>query len=95
MAIWNLGSVNADLVFAVPHLPTAGETLAATGKQMFLGGKGANMSVAAARCGSVVNHIGAVGPDGDWAVDRLTDYGVNTKTHHPVRSGHCSGHHSR
>ena len=78
MTIWNLGSINADMVYALPHLPEAGETLAASGLQTFLGGKGANMSVAAVRAGSRVAHIGAVGPDGRWALDRLTGYGVDT-----------------
>lgn len=79
MAIWNLGSINADMVYALPHLPVAGETLAASGLDQFLGGKGANMSVAAARAGSHVYHIGAVGADGRWAVDRLLEYGVDTR----------------
>ncbi|MEX5578180.1 ribokinase [Pseudophaeobacter sp. A-200-2] len=79
MAIWNLGSINADMVYALPHLPVAGETLAASGLDQFLGGKGANMSVAAARAGSHVCHIGAVGADGRWAVDRLLEYGVDTR----------------
>lgn len=79
MAIWNLGSINADMVYALPHLPAPGETLAASGLQRFLGGKGANMSVAAARAGAHVRHIGAVGADGLWARDRLTEYGVDTR----------------
>ncbi len=79
MAIWNLGSINADFVYAVPHIPQPGETLASTGRQVFLGGKGANMSVAAARAGATVHHIGAVGEDGDWARQRLTEYGVDTR----------------
>eukprot|EP00558_Chaetoceros_sp_UNC1202_P009897 CAMPEP_0197236832 /NCGR_PEP_ID=MMETSP1429-20130617/3829_1 /TAXON_ID=49237 /ORGANISM="Chaetoceros sp., Strain UNC1202" /LENGTH=36 /DNA_ID= /DNA_START= /DNA_END= /DNA_ORIENTATION= len=36
MAIWNLGSINADMVYTMPHLPVAGETLAATGLDQFL-----------------------------------------------------------
>jgi len=79
MTIWNLGSINADMVYALPHLPGPGETLAANGLQRFLGGKGANMSVAAARAGAQVAHIGAVGADGLWARDRLTEYGVDTR----------------
>ncbi|WP_264211798.1 ribokinase [Leisingera thetidis] len=78
MAIWNLGSINADMVYAMPHLPAAGETLAALRLDRFLGGKGANMSVAATRAGSKVHHIGAVGPDGAWAVARLQAYGAGT-----------------
>ena len=79
MAIWNLGSINADFVYAVPHIPAPGETLSSDGRRVFLGGKGANMSVAAARAGARVNHIGAVGPDGAWAVERLLEYGVDTR----------------
>lgn len=79
MTIWNLGSINADMVYDLPHLPAPGETLAARGLDRFLGGKGANMSVAAARAGSRVSHIGAVGHDGHWAKDRLTEYGVDTR----------------
>ena len=51
MAIWNLGSINIDMVYALPHMPQPGETLAATSFEQGLGGKGANMSVAAARAG--------------------------------------------
>lgn len=78
MAIWNLGSINADMVYSVPRLPGPGETLASTGLRYFLGGKGANMSVAAARGGARVHHVGSVGHDGKWAVDRLVEYGVDT-----------------
>ncbi len=78
MAIWNLGSINADIVYAVPRIPAPGETLSSTGRQTFLGGKGANMSVAAARAAAEVKHIGAVGPDGHWAAERLLEYGVGT-----------------
>ncbi|MES0825551.1 ribokinase [Ruegeria sp. SCP11] len=79
MTIWNLGSINADMIYDVPHLPGPGETLSANRLDRFLGGKGANMSVAAARAGTRVAHIGAVGPDGRWAQDRLTEYGVDTR----------------
>lgn len=79
MAIWNLGSINADYVYSVQHIPAPGETLASTKRQIFLGGKGANMSVAAARAAARVHHIGAVGPDGRWAVQRLLEYGVDTR----------------
>lgn len=79
MAIWNLGSINADFVYSVPHVPAPGETLSSTNRQTFLGGKGANMSVAAARAAAHVNHIGAVGQDGRWAVERLLEYGVDTR----------------
>lgn len=79
MAVWNLGSINVDVVYSVPHIPAPGETLASTGRDIFLGGKGANMSVAIARSGSRVNHIGAIGPDGVWTGERLLEYGVDTR----------------
>lgn len=79
MTIWNLGSINADHVYSVPHIPEPGETLAATGLNIGLGGKGANMSVACARAGAHVAHVGAVGSDGAWAVERLMEYGVDTR----------------
>lgn len=90
MAIYNLGSINADLLYTVPHLPGPGETLAATGYRRGLGGKGANMSVAAARGAARVVHIGAVGADGRWARDLLTEYGVDTR--HIVTSDTVTGH---
>ena len=79
MTIWNLGSINADFVYRVPRIPAPGETLASTGRQTFLGGKGANMSVAAARAAARVVHVGAVGEDGRWAVERLLEYGVDIR----------------
>ncbi|MBU2960656.1 ribokinase [Citreicella sp. C3M06] len=79
MTIWNLGSINADLAYAVPHLPAPGETIAATSRMVGLGGKGANMSVAAARCAARVVHLGAVGADGAWAIERMMEYGVDTR----------------
>lgn len=78
MTVYNLGSINADVFYTLPHLVGPGETLAASTLYEGMGGKGANMSVAVARAGSVVHHIGAVGPDGAWAIERLTDYGVGT-----------------
>lgn len=79
MTIWNLGGINADYVYGVPHIPAPGETLDARSRDVFLGGKGANMSVAAARAGAHVRHIGAVGQDGQWAIDRLMEYGVDIR----------------
>jgi ribokinase len=90
MTLWNLGSVNADMVYRLPHLPGPGETLAATAHQKGLGGKGANMSVAAVRAGSHVEHIGAIGADGHWMRDRLADYGVGIAFLAEV--GQTSGH---
>lgn len=78
MAIWNLGSINIDHFYKVPHLPAPGETLAARDYHMGLGGKGANQSAAAARAGARTHHVGAVGPEGRWIIDRLRGWGVDT-----------------
>lgn len=78
MTVYCLGSINADHAYRVPHLPSPGETIAAAALSRGLGGKGANQSVAAARAGARVVHIGAVGADGRWAVDRLAGFGVET-----------------
>lgn len=77
MTIYNLGSINLDHFYTLPHLPVPGETLAAGGYTTGLGGKGANQSVAAAQAGAVVRHVGAVGEDGDWALRRLESFGVD------------------
>lgn len=90
MTIWNLGSINLDLIYGLDRLPGRGETVAADTKAEYLGGKGTNMSVAAARAAARVNHIGAVGPDGRWAVDRLLEYGVDTR--HIVQTDTPTGH---
>lgn len=77
MTILNIGSINVDHVYAVPHFPVPGETLTALGYDRGLGGKGANQSIAAARDGATVRHIGAVGEDGIWARDALAAHGVD------------------
>lgn len=78
MTIYNLGSINIDHVYRVPHLPGPGETLAASAYTTGLGGKGANQSVAAALAGARVVHIGAVGPGADWALAAMRARGVDT-----------------
>ncbi len=89
--IFNLGSINSDHIYGLPHLPGAGETLAADSYYRTLGGKGANQSVAAARAGARVCHIGAVGSDGGWMVDLLGEYGVEVSNivRHEGPSGHA------
>lgn len=79
MAIFNLGSVNIDHFYTMPRLPQPGETIHATGFSKGLGGKGANQSVAAAKAGASVFHIGAIGKTDQWVRERLTSYGVETK----------------
>ena len=77
--IFNLGSLNIDRVLRVERLARPGETIAAQSLQLFAGGKGANQSVALARAGAKVAHLGAVGADGRWLVDLLAAEGVDTR----------------
>ena len=77
MAVWCYGSINIDHFYDLAHLPARGETLAARDYRMELGGKGANQSVAAARAGAVVRHVGAVGADGDAVLAQLAAAGVD------------------
>lgn len=77
MAILNLGSINVDHVYSVGALPQPGETIAAKSLHSGLGGKGANQSIAAAKAGAELRHLGAVGPDADWTLDALQDAGVD------------------
>jgi len=76
--ILNMGSINIDYVYAVPHFVQAGETLSATSRQIFPGGKGLNQSIALARSGGDVTHAGMAGSDGDFLITLLRDAGVDT-----------------
>lgn len=57
------GSINLDLIFPLPHLPAAGETVLGPGMTIEPGGKGANQALAAVRDGARVVFAGAVGAD--------------------------------
>ncbi len=73
------GSINLDLIFPLPHLPTAGQTVLGPSMQIEPGGKGANQAVAAARDGAKVILAGAVGRDSlaEDAVELMRDSGVD------------------
>lgn len=90
MTIWNVGSINIDHVYSVPHIPKPGETLAAHALDTGLGGKGANMAVACARAGARCALIAAIGTEGAWTVQRLAQYGVETD--HIATTDHPTGH---
>lgn len=77
MTIFNLGSINIDHVYQVPHFVTPGETMASTGYQRTLGGKGANQSIALARAGVDVKHIGKLHGSDDDFKQLIDQYGVD------------------
>lgn len=74
-----LGSFMKDLVAQAPRRPVPGETLRGTEFAEFLGGKGVNQAVAAARMGARVAMIGRVGADryGQEFLDLLAAEGID------------------
>ena len=58
-----VGSLIMDLALRAPRRPGPGETVVGTSFEMFLGGKGFNQAVAAARCGAQTSMIGRLGDD--------------------------------
>ncbi|WP_020409746.1 ribokinase [Hahella ganghwensis] len=78
MKVLNFGSINIDYVYQVPHFVRPGETLSAAQLDTVLGGKGANQSIALARAGVTVQHLGAIGQSDDWIIDYLAENQVGT-----------------
>ena len=91
MTVHNLGSINVDHVYRVPHLVRPGETLASRALETVLGGKGANQSVALARAGARVRHVGRIGAADGWVRDALAEAAVDVSAVLPVDgpSGHA------
>jgi ribokinase len=88
--ILNIGSINIDYVYRVPHCVQPGETLSSSSLDVFPGGKGLNQSVALARAGGQVFHAGKVGPDGLGMVEVLKKSGVDSSL--VDRFGSATGH---
>lgn len=92
MKVLNIGSLNLDYVYSVPHIVGAGETLASRDMNIYLGGKGINQSIALAKAGANVYHCGMIGDDGTVFLEACKEYGVNsdyirqidTKTGHAI-----------
>lgn len=75
-----LGSFMKDLVASAERRPLPGETLHGTGFAEFLGGKGVNQAIAAARMGARTAIVGTVGEDryGEEFLELLESDGVDT-----------------
>lgn len=73
----NLGSLCIDNVYSVPNITASGETVASLEYAVYAGGKGLNQSLAAARAGARVVHVGCVGSDGRWLKAELSKSGVD------------------
>lgn len=74
-----LGGAVMDLVFPIRELPTWKQAIQAKSFRMFPGGKGLNQAIAAARLGSNVSLISAIGFDdfGEQISDYLQMHRVN------------------
>jgi ribokinase len=75
-----LGSFMKDLVASADRRPLPGETLHGTGFAEFLGGKGVNQAIAAARMGARTAIVGTIGDDryGEEFLELLKADGVHT-----------------
>lgn len=78
-AIVVIGSLSLDMVFDVPRRPGRGETIKGKSFQTFVGGKGNNQALAAAKAGAQVAMVGRVGNDSyaDLIIDTLKQTGVD------------------
>ena len=84
------GSLNIDRTYSVPHFVQAGETMSASGMELFCGGKGFNQAVALARAGKEVYFAGAVGNDGGMLLSALKADGIHDR--YIKRTDGASGH---
>lgn len=77
MKVLNIGSLNLDYVYSVDHIILPGETEASGTRNVFLGGKGINQSIALAKAGAEVYHGGLIGNGGQSFLDACKEYGVH------------------
>ena len=91
MKVLNIGSLNIDRIYEMDHFVKPGETIKVRGYSEACGGKGLNQSVAIARSGAEVYHVGAVGADGEKLLEVLNQSGIHTEGVEklPGTSGHA------
>ncbi len=90
MRFLNFGSMNLDYTYQVDHILLPGETEVSTDLQVYPGGKGLNQSIALAKAGAEVYHVGQIGEEGGMLLDALQAAGVHTTYVRQTygRSGH-------
>jgi ribokinase len=88
--IRNLGSINVDFVYRVPHFVRPGETLASYSLMRSAGGKGFNQSLALARAKAEVSHLGRYGQDAADLRDALAAENVDVR--HLLATSTPAGH---
>lgn len=91
MDVINVGSLNLDFVYQVEHFAVPGETQSVQEFHLHIGGKGLNQSIALARAGLSVAHVGAIGSDGEILRDTLkqNDVDISYVRLSEERSGHA------
>ena len=74
------GGINMDLFAYIPRSTRQGETITASSIEFYLGGKGANQAVAAARLGAEVAFVGTVGNDefGEKLIKMISSENIDT-----------------
>ncbi len=74
------GGINMDLFAYIPRSTRQGETITASSIEFYLGGKGANQAVAAARLGAEVAFVGTVGKDefGEKLIKMISSENIDT-----------------
>ena len=90
MTIYNLGSINIDYFYKLPHLVKRGETLSSKLFYSTLGGKGANQSIAISRAGGEVLHGGLINEKDKEFLTIMEKSKVDTK--HVLFSKEPTGH---
>ncbi len=87
-----LGSINYDIVAKATRLPRVGETVDGFTVDMYVGGKGSNQAVQAARLGADTCFIGCIGSDQQGIAVRegLASKGVDIR-HLNISSDHRTG----
>ncbi len=81
MDVTVVGSFMVDMLVRSPHFPAPGETVVGEEVNEYLGGKGANQAVAAARAGARTAMLGVVGQDdhGERFIDVLEGEGIDCR----------------
>ena len=79
MKLLDFGSLNIDHCYQLPHLVRPGETIGSSHYQRNGGGKGFNQALAFAKAGQQVYMAGAIGRDGLFLRDALTECGVDVR----------------
>lgn len=77
MKVLNIGSLNIDYVYNVDHILLPGETISTGTRNIYLGGKGINQTIALRKAGVDIYHAGLVGEDGQMFLDACKEYGVH------------------